>query len=92
MSKKKQTASVFEDIKTGLNQAIEMEKAHMLQEPIPTTCVFNMPPSENRPIPDDVIEHVAEGLLPNVIEFFRDPKSREEIEKWQQEQKTEKKP
>ena len=39
-----------------------------------------------------VIEHLAEGLLQNVIEFFRDPKSREEIEKWQQEQKTEKKP
>ena len=34
MSKKKQTASVFEDIKTGLNQAIEMEKAHMLQAKI----------------------------------------------------------
>lgn len=92
MSKKKQTDSVFEDIKTGLNQAIEIEKAHMLQEPITTTCDFNIPPSENRPIPDDVIEHLAEGLLPNVIDYFRNPKSREEIEKWYQEQKTEKKP
>ena len=92
MSKKKQTDSVFEDIKTGLNQALEMEKAHMLQEPITTTCDFNIPPSENRPIPDDVIEHLAEGLLPNVIDYFRNPKSREEIEKWYQEQKTEKKP
>ena len=52
---------------------------------------FNMPSSGKIPVPEDKLEALAETLLPDIIEFYKDPKNRAMADEWMREKAAKKK-
>ena len=50
-----------------------------------------MPSSGKIPVPEDKLETLAETLLPDIIEFYKDPKNRAMADEWMREKAAKKK-